>query len=227
MNYEQATKFAYDAAKAQRYKAEQTSGMKWMRFTTWREKSFVGRCLQYCNLKRGVKILDIPCGTGVLGQILWKFPSSIVASDISSEMMRLARGDYNDKCFLGFVQADITSAPFKEGAFDCVVTLGLMHRLPAHVRDQALREIMRLSGRFIIVSYSVKNRWDHIKHWLLKQIWHSYKSAPSSISKEELVREVELNNLSFRKSYRVMPFLSAENVFLIEKRSTEGKRVNI
>jgi ubiquinone/menaquinone biosynthesis C-methylase UbiE len=139
-------------------------------------------------------------------------------------MMELARGEYNDTNFLEFVQADITSAPFKEGAFDCVITLGLMHRLPENIRIQALSEIVRLSGRFLIISYSVKNRGERAKHWLLKKIWPSYKPAPSLISMEDLIEEIEANGLSVRKTYSVMPFFSAEIVFLMEKTFMSRRR---
>lgn len=216
-NYEKDTRFAYNIQKAKSYKKQQTKGLSWMRFTTWREKSFVATVLRYCNLTKSDKILDVPCGTGVLGNIFSKFPSFVIASDISREMMGLAREEYNKANFGGFIQGDITEFPFKKGAFSCVIVLGLMHRLPERIRKQVLKEVTSLSKRFIIVSYSIDSTSQRIKQWLIKRLRHSHSFAPSPTPMQDIIKELKANGLLLKRKYKVMPLLSAEVVFLLEK----------
>ena len=217
INYEKDTRLAYNIPKAQSYKQQQTNGISWIRFTTWREKSFVSAALRCCKLTNKDKIIDIPCGTGVLGNIFSNFPSFVIASDISREMMGLARKDYSKSNFGGFIQGDITMIPFKERAFHCVVVLGLMHRLPAGIRKQALKEVVSLSKRFIIVSYSIDSTSQRIKQWLIKKLRHSHSSAPAPASMGDILKELKDNGLVLKRKYKVMPLLSAEVVFLLEK----------
>ena len=92
MTYESDTKNAYrNKAKANAYKNQYIQGIKWARFTMWRQKKIVAKYLNVCNLDHSDSLLDIPCGAGYIGEILSKYPCSVVASDISIEMMELAR----------------------------------------------------------------------------------------------------------------------------------------
>ena len=55
------------------------------------------------------------------------------------------------------MQADITKSPFPTGEFKCVIVLALMHRLPDKIRRIVLSEIVRISSKYVIISYSVEN----------------------------------------------------------------------
>lgn len=226
MGYERDTLVAYrDHSKAKSYKNQQTKNICWARFTTWRERLYAKKALKKCNLKSNDKVLDVPCGSGFLGVILNKYPASIIAADISSEMMNLAREDYKGTNFEGFIQADITKAPFKKGTFSCVITLGLMHRLPGDIRRQTLREISALSNKFIIVSYSIDSPYQRIKQLLITKIWPGYSSAPSPIPLGSIIKELNSNGLILRRIYYTMPFLSAEIIVLLEKRHQAALKI--
>jgi hypothetical protein len=135
--------------------------------------------------------LDIPCGTGILAGVL----SNIV----------------------GVVQSDIAKTPFRKAAFACVITLGLMHRLPKGIRKEVLSEVAYLSNKFIIISYSSDSPYQRMKHWLIKKIWLNYKSAPSPVPFQDIMEEFNSHRLTIKKAFRVVYFLSAEVVFLLEK----------
>ena len=219
MDYEKETRLAYrDPSRARSYKKHHTKGITWARFTMWRERLCVAKALRKCNLTETDKILDIPCGTGILANVLSKFPVSIIASDISREMMNLARSEYAGKNFYGFIQGDITMTPFKSDTFTCVIILGFMHRAPADIREQTLREITSISKRFIIVSYSVDSLLQRLKQSLIKNIKPSYKPAPSPATFRDIIEELNSHNLIIRKIFKVVTFLSAEVVFLLEKK---------
>lgn len=217
IDYERNTRTAYNRSKAESYKKDQTEEFGWIRFATWREKLIVGKSLRLCNLTKNDKILDIPCGTGIMGSVVSKFPASVVASDISEDMMNLAIEEYNKSKFGGFVKADITNTLFERDSFACVLTIGLMHRLPLEIRHQALKEIRSISKKYIIISYSVYSPLQKFKRWFLKAIKPSYKPSPAPISMKVILDEIKAHGLRVKRTYPVVPFLSSEIIFLLEK----------
>lgn len=218
MDYEKETRSAYrEVTRAKRYKKQYKERITWARFAMWRERLIVRTALRRCNLARMDRILDIPCGTGVLGDVLSKTSCFIVACDISREMMDVAREDYKGKTFGGFVQTDILKTPFTGGTFCCVITIGFMHRIPADIRKQSLEEISSISSRFIIISYSIDSAFQRSKSWIIKKVWPTYKAAPSPASLQKILEEFNSCGLVVREIFKVIFLLSSEVVFLLEK----------
>ena len=153
MTYEKDTRNAYrNKTKAKAYKTQYTQGSKWARFTMWRQKKIIQDMLHACSLRNVDKVLDIPCGAGYIGSVLSENQALIVASDISLEMMELAKNEYNKNRFRGFVQADITKSPFSADYFTCVIVLALMHRLNETIRAEVLSEVVRMAKKYVIIS---------------------------------------------------------------------------
>jgi ubiquinone/menaquinone biosynthesis C-methylase UbiE len=218
MNYEKDTKEAYrNEVKAKSYQDQYIKGVKWARFTMWKQKRLIKKMLQACDLKVTDKVLDIPCGTGYIGELLDKTQADIYASDISFEMMALARGMYQSETFRGFVQCDITANPFPKESFDCVIVLALMHRLPREIRANVLNEVTVLSKQFGIISYSLENPLQKLKQWVLKKIQPSHIPAPSSLPLQDIVQELTASGWVIKEKHHVAYLLSAKVVFFLEK----------
>lgn len=216
MDYERDTRLGYDHERAARYKRQQTSDLCWMRLTTWRERKLVAKCLTLCLLNADDRILDVPCGTGVMGVVFAECRSRVVAADVSKDMMRLAAGEYDGGRFAGFVQADILTPCFRGGSFSCVVTVGLMHRLPQGIRGRALKSIKSLSSRYVVVSFSIDDWFQRMKRRILHVVRRSYHAPPSLIAYSTLVSELRAEGFAIRKSFRVVPFLSSEIVLFLD-----------
>ncbi len=220
MDYEKETRQAYrNVDKARAYKELTSRKLAWGRFASWREQVIVRSILACCQLPPQAKILDIPCGTGILADNFRRFPNPVVAADISLEMMGLARAEYKFPHFLGFVQSDITKTPFRPGDFTCIVTLGLMHRLPGEIRRTVLAAIASLRPQYVIISYSIDSSWERFKQRRLKKLKPSHGSAPAPVPYEDIVREVEASGLKILHTYRAALLLSAEIVLLMERQS--------
>lgn len=219
MDYERGTRSAYRSEqRAKVYKEQYTNGLKWARFTMWRERVIIKRALKECNLRGNEKILDFPHGTGTLTQVLADMPSSYVAADISLEMMAHVPMEINSKKTpLGFVQADITSPPFQDNAFACVITLSLMHRLPAEIRKEILGAVKSLARRNLIISYSIDSKAQRLKQWLVNRIKSGHEAAPNPIPLKDIIEEITSHGLKIRKIYKVVSFLSAGVIFFLEK----------
>jgi len=216
MSYQVDTKNAYrNNVKANAYLGQYTHGFKWARFTMWKQKKIVDNYLNICNLGNSDIVLDIPCGAGYIGGILSKYNCSVIASDISMQMMKLGVDEYSDVHFKGFIQSDITSTPFESKQFKCIVVLSLMHRLPTEIRMQVLSELSRIGSKYLIISYSVESILQRLKIGFLSMLSSKYKPAPASIPMKVILDELNSFGFVVKKRKRIVNLLSSKVVFLV------------
>jgi len=106
-------------------------------------------------------VLDLPSGTGRLFRTIQPFGRRWVETDVSREMLKLARTNLAEwKPHL--VPASAFHIPYKSGAFDCVFSARLTHHIPeATERDRFIRELGRVSRDWVVMTFfhtwSVKN----------------------------------------------------------------------
>jgi SAM-dependent methyltransferase len=219
-DYDRDTLNAYRTpARADEYKRYHTKSWTWGRFVTWLEQRALARELRRYPWTASDQLLDIPCGTGVLGKLLHEFPFRIVASDISPEMMALARREYPEDRLVACAQADITRTPFPRKSFACVVTLGFLHRVPLEIKRAALRELSALSSRVVIATCSVDTPFQRFKHAVLSTIRREHVPAPCPMTMGELVAECEAQGFRVVRAFAVVPLLSAHAMLVLEKRA--------
>lgn len=97
-------------------------------------------------------ILDIPCGTGRFTRFFYDRGYRYVGSDISLEMMEVLQRDEQPRREpIPLVQCDAEHLPFKDNAFDCVVSIRFLNHLPGGIRRNALREMRRVSRKWLVV----------------------------------------------------------------------------
>jgi len=106
-------------------------------------------------------VLDLPSGTGRLFRTIQPFGRRWVETDVSREMLKLARENLAEwKPHL--VQASAFHIPYKTGSFDCVFSARLTHHIPETAeRDRFIRELGRVSRDWVVMTFfhtwSVKN----------------------------------------------------------------------
>ena len=107
------------------------------------------------------RVLDLPSGTGRLFRTIQPFGRRWVETDVSREMLKLARENLAEwKPHL--VQASAFHIPYKTGSFDCVFSARLTHHIPESAeRDRFIRELGRVSRDWVVMTFfhtwSVKN----------------------------------------------------------------------
>ena len=102
----------------------------------------------------GVRIiLDMPCGTGRYSSFLCKKGYLYVGADISMKMMEVLVEDQKEQgSTLPLVRCDAEHLPFRNEAFDCVVCVRFLnHHIPSLIRRRMLREMGRVSRKWLIV----------------------------------------------------------------------------
>lgn len=222
-NYEQDTLHAYknrDTARTYLESYEKAKGLSGFRFrlVAERERAAVRTLLSRVSAER---VLDIPCGTGKLARVFAEKPYQIVAADVSPEMIELAREAYLDAgCSkVRFELADAAALPtdFK-GAFDLVVCLRLLHRVPLPIGEAILKEFAGCA-RFTVASFGINSLFHRVRRRVRNRL---VGGGVSDLCTEPLYRIREVLSRHFRiiAERRVHPFLSEEVVFLLERQPT-------
>lgn len=104
---------------------------------------------------RSTTLLDVPCGGGRLSPPLAAHSEHLVEGDISPAQVRMAlsRG-YAGNAPVG-VGLSALELPFPDNALDGAVCARLSHHLPdAGEREKLLDELLRVSRRFVIFSFT-------------------------------------------------------------------------
>jgi ubiquinone/menaquinone biosynthesis C-methylase UbiE len=214
-DYRRRTREAYRSPEKALAYDRQLRGLTWMRFAMWRETRAVRAALQACGLGKGARILDLPCGTGLLGELLARERCNVVGADISLDMIRLALPHYGRGEWAGFVNADIVALPFATDSFDCAIVIGLFHRLPADIRAGALASLKRVCRGPLIVSFSLDSPVRRLKLFVLRLVRPRFSSAPSPAPLAILERELANAGWRIARRWAVAPILSSESVFVL------------
>lgn len=108
-----------------------------------------------CAVRFGPRILELGCGEGNLAIELASRGLSVTAIDLSEERIERARSKAVN---LGnrpiFVVADLNTAIFPEGPFDCVVAHDSLHHIL--FLDRVCGEVkssLKPGGRFLVIDY--------------------------------------------------------------------------
>jgi len=116
-------------------------------------------------------ILDVPCGTGRFTGALADRGLLVVGSDVSIEMMRIgAEKTSGHENVAGHVQADAEHLPLRAGAVDCVMSIRFLFHCDAATRVRILREMQRVSRRWLIVDYRHRYSYRWVKWRVLRAL---------------------------------------------------------
>jgi demethylmenaquinone methyltransferase/2-methoxy-6-polyprenyl-1,4-benzoquinol methylase len=153
------------------------------------------------EVRGGERALDLACGTGDLAFAVAAHGARAVGLDITHRMLQLARlragsaGAWSRQAPVEFISGDMTSLPFRSGAFDLVTTGYGLRNVPD--LDAAIDEIARVlrpGGRLLSLDFnrpeSAVIRAAYLAYltwvgatlgWLLHRDPDTYRYIPASI----------------------------------------------
>ena len=111
-------------------KTAQSFGFEWTRFHELKsEKGF----LEFVSpidkdFFKNKRVLDAGCGNGSYAYYAASYGAEVIAIDFSDAVSVAQENTKNMD--VQVVQADITHSPFKEGTFDYIFSIGVLHHLP-------------------------------------------------------------------------------------------------
>ncbi len=118
------------------------------RISSYFERRAIRRALAITGAQRAT-VLDVPCGAGRLTPLLQPVSERLFSCDYSPAMLRQFRRARGRPCFVG----SAFDLPFADRAFDVVFSARLSHHIASDERRaDYLREIMRISGGWVIVT---------------------------------------------------------------------------
>ena len=132
----------------------------------WREQHLVAALLTTCQLQGGT-LLDVPCGYGRFTALFARLSIIATGVDVNSDMVRLAREEQVPSGRGRWLHADIFALPFADATFDGTCSIRLLHHRFSHdERVRILRELARVSRRFVLLSFYLSTPLHNLaRHW--------------------------------------------------------------
>lgn len=108
-------------------------------------------------------LLDLPCGAGRLFGLFRAHARRVYEADFSPSMLQLNAADHGHAA-AGYVRCSGLAIPLADRAVETVVSVRLNHHfaLPGD-RERHLRELLRVAGKAVVVTYFSHHS---LKNWL-------------------------------------------------------------
>lgn len=163
-------------------------------------------------------VLDIPCGTGRITELLLEQGLTVTGGDISESMIDRARVKcerFDDRAT--FRRLDLDGLDLPESAFDLVSCIRLFHHLGTADRARILAEIARVSRRYVLINVSFLSPYYQLRRRLKRALGQGVSRAGSTWA--EIRSEAAAAGLAVRETRFVCRYLSEDLIVLLEKES--------
>jgi len=103
---------------------------------------------------KGMRVLDVGCGTGSHLELYQRFGCELYGLDLSPSMLAVARKRLGDAAQLDL--GDASQMPYQDDYFDLVVAMLTLHEMRPEIRTVVLREIKRVlkpDGRALLIDF--------------------------------------------------------------------------
>ena len=103
-------------------------------------------CLELLDPKPGMKILDLGCGSGILGQKISDKKAAWYGTDISFNMLKYGKGiiENSSSGDMAWVNGNANCIPFQKSVFDAVTCIGVINFYKQEMLGGLLNEIERV-----------------------------------------------------------------------------------
>ena len=203
-----------DATKAEKYATRFESGPR--KRIDQREQRAVRQI--FSELTDCRSVMDVPSGAGRFVAALGEQGRLVVEGDVAHEILVFSR-NRSEKLNVRsrFVQADATHLPLISGAVDCVFCNRLLHHiLLAEQRAIFLRELHRVTRRYVVVSFFDYHAFGKVRRILkaIKGRKPPYQGQPTN---EQFHQEVTRCGFRVRQVVATGPLWVAQKYFVLEK----------
>jgi ubiquinone/menaquinone biosynthesis C-methylase UbiE len=223
-DYRQAKEFYRDEAVARDYDFHRL-GSRERRRRDAREWKTILRAMEHTE---GVHTtLDVPCGTGRLTGRLAAQGYRVVGSDLSLEMMGVARSKTEpDGDATSFVQADAEALPFRDGALDCVISIRFLFHADPGSRLRILRELKRVSRRWLVLDY--RHRYSvRFLVWRIRRALGLTNELLERVTRAGMEEELRDAGVAVRKVLPVARIFSDKWIVIGEKKAEPQPAANL
>jgi SAM-dependent methyltransferase len=182
-----------------------------------RDPRLVGKILDAHLAPVRALVLDVPCGTGRLGDAI-EARARYVGLDVSLPMLAAARASGRDALLSG----DARRLPFQDGVFDAVVCCRLLHHLhEGEELERVLGELVRVTRGLVIASF-----WDaaSLPEWRRRVLPEGRPPRRFARAKRVLERALVRAGASVVEWRHSARFLSRQTFVVARKRADAAQR---
>lgn len=115
------------------------------------------------HVEKGMKVLDVGCGTGNFSIKLAKMGCNVTGIDISDNMLHIARKKAAEENLpINFMHMDLNDLKFEENEFDAVFSMAAFEFVGHEDAPEALDEMLRVvkeGGQVLIGTISGNSSW--------------------------------------------------------------------
>ncbi len=104
--------------------------------------------LKFAGPKKGEKVLDVGCGTGIYALTFTKMGLEVTCLDMSKRMLDIAKKKSKD---MDVILGNVREIPFKDNTFDLIVGVTLIEFLDEPEKAvKEMRRVLKQNGRLIL-----------------------------------------------------------------------------
>lgn len=108
------------------------------------------------NFKKGLKLLEIGCGTGELTRRLPNPKISLIATDISPRLIEIAKKKIKNKK-VRFKVSSVENLKFKDNSFDVIIGNSILHHLNILSAVNELKRVLKNKGQIVFIEPNMLN----------------------------------------------------------------------
>jgi ubiquinone/menaquinone biosynthesis C-methylase UbiE len=161
-------------------------------------------------------VLDIPCGTGRITELLLDEGLTVVGADVSEAMIAVAQrklARFGDR--ISFRQLDLDRLELPDNSVDLVSCIRLLHHIDSVGRAQILKELARVSRRYVLVNVSFSSPVYALRRSLKRVLGQGISAASSTW--DDIRREAAQAGLRVEYSKFVLPLATEDLILLLRK----------
>ncbi len=142
--------------------------------------TIIGKILDNAEVRQGMDVLDVACGTGVMfDYYLQREVASVTGIDISPEMAKIAAGKYADNPCVTVICADVEEFAFDK-KFDRIVVYNAFPHFPHPKRlIKRLAALLKEDGRLTIAHGASREAIDNHHSGAASKVSNGLMSADS------------------------------------------------
>lgn len=162
-------------------------------------------------------ILDCPTGTGRwLANLASLGPKLVTAVDVSPAMLGQAKTVSLGSITTKFQEGVAENLPFEDNSFDLVFCHALLKHLPESVQSKVIRELARVTSKYVIVAASVRRG----PAGVIRRFRHSRGAV--AVSRQWFEESVAGSGLIIITSRKATTPLGVEFSYLLRKCSNDS-----
>lgn len=155
----------------------------WHQSARWlTDEGLLGTHAAACAVSPEAEVLDICCGSGVVGASFRGKVKKITGLDLTPQMVELAKTRLDE-----VVQGDVYAIPFPENRFDLVVNREVLHLLPEPQRPVAeVFRVLKPGAQFIVGQMVPYNAADAA--WFFRVVKKKQPLFFNNLMEEDMIR---------------------------------------